>query len=344
MSYKRFLKDLRECEIFAAQGNIDAQFALGLRYESGIDVIQGATRAIFWYQKGAEQGDSRSQVNLGLMYSRGSGVKQDYTQALHWYSKSAKAGNEHGQYYLGVAYANGHGVSVDEKEAYICFRLAALHGSEQAIETLYHSPKEEEFRVMEGYPRSMQNQLIGHFRTLINKSFHNQEFMAELFKDSSLLDNMPLSEFEKLQTSTICMALYLSYRGALESFLTEHNNKFKSTELMESYMVDVYELFESIVYAEKKSIVLPTYVDDEYFYRWRRRYESSVLEEKDAFKVAVLTAYLSQVTFEYEEEPKVNMSAPELAFLGGAIYDEYVVAFRDYLGEQVLSLDKKVLS
>ena len=42
----------------------------------------------------AEQGDVDAQYNLGLMYNKGQGVPQDYVRAHMWYNIAASTGEE----------------------------------------------------------------------------------------------------------------------------------------------------------------------------------------------------------------------------------------------------------
>lgn len=58
----------------------------------------------------AKQGDISAQYNLGLMYYNGFGVKQDYLIAKDWYEKAAIKRHAWAQYNFGVMYYNGFGV------------------------------------------------------------------------------------------------------------------------------------------------------------------------------------------------------------------------------------------
>ena len=40
----------------------------------------------------AEQGVAEAQFNLGMMYDSGQGVRQDYAEAFRWYRKAADQG------------------------------------------------------------------------------------------------------------------------------------------------------------------------------------------------------------------------------------------------------------
>ena len=75
---------LREWTPLAKQGNVGAQYLLGVMYRKGLGVPQDNMTAVKWYTLAAEQGDTDAQYNLGLMYANGHGVPQDYKTAVKW--------------------------------------------------------------------------------------------------------------------------------------------------------------------------------------------------------------------------------------------------------------------
>src|ERR1019366_849665 len=75
--------ELREDQRLAAQGDLNAQIALG-SYYWGKDHAESAK----WYRKAAEQGDAIAQFEIGEMCRQGKGLPQDYSQALQWLRKS----------------------------------------------------------------------------------------------------------------------------------------------------------------------------------------------------------------------------------------------------------------
>ncbi len=101
----------------ARQGDAEAQFALGLKYETGSGVAVDAAEAVRWYRKAAEQGDPPAQAAMGDIHARGFGVPQDYPQAADWYRKAAAQGNTTAQFKLGNLYENGLGVPQDYQVA-----------------------------------------------------------------------------------------------------------------------------------------------------------------------------------------------------------------------------------
>ena len=80
----------------AKQGNVDAQYNLGVMYAIGQDVPQDDAQAVQWYQKAAEQGDAKAQYNLGVMYEEGKGVRQNLVIAKEWFGKACDNGLQQG--------------------------------------------------------------------------------------------------------------------------------------------------------------------------------------------------------------------------------------------------------
>ena len=84
---------ISEVQKAAEQGNVDAQYNLGVKYEYGKGVAQDYKQAVAWYRKAAEQGDVDAQRILGMMYDNGVGVVQDNKLAYVWSSVSAANGD-----------------------------------------------------------------------------------------------------------------------------------------------------------------------------------------------------------------------------------------------------------
>jgi len=78
----------------AEQGDVDAQYSLGVRYHEGQGVNQDCAQAAYWWRRAAEQGYANAQYALGFLYRYGQGVTQDYDQATQWYRKAAEQGDE----------------------------------------------------------------------------------------------------------------------------------------------------------------------------------------------------------------------------------------------------------
>jgi TPR repeat protein len=88
----------------AERGNRDAQFTLGMKYQTGSGVLQDPVRAVAWFREAAERGLLEAQFRLGLAYGTGEGVAPDDAAAVEWFRKAAEKGHAKAEYMLGVAY------------------------------------------------------------------------------------------------------------------------------------------------------------------------------------------------------------------------------------------------
>ena len=125
-----------ELKIYAEQGDVTAQFNLGLCYYNGWGISQDYEQAVSWWRKAAEQGLAEAQFNLGLCYYNGMGVSQDYGQAVKWWRMAAGQGNAEAQFNLGHCYNNGLGVPQDYGQAVKWYHKAAEQGLAKAQEEL----------------------------------------------------------------------------------------------------------------------------------------------------------------------------------------------------------------
>lgn len=78
----------------AQEGDVDAQYNLGIMYYHGEGVEKNLAEALVWFHKAAEQDDPDAQYNLGFMYGRGEGVPKDQKQSMQWFMKAAEQGHE----------------------------------------------------------------------------------------------------------------------------------------------------------------------------------------------------------------------------------------------------------
>jgi hypothetical protein len=90
----------------ADQGNADAQYSLGWRYEDGRNgLTKSDTDAIRYYRLAADQGNADAQYSLGRMYEDGrGGLTKSDTDAIRYYQLAADHGNANAQYSLGRMY------------------------------------------------------------------------------------------------------------------------------------------------------------------------------------------------------------------------------------------------
>ena len=109
----------------AEQGDVYAQYNLGVMYANGRGVTQNYTVAVQWYRLSAALGFADAQYNLGVMYAKGQGVSQDYVEAANWYRRAAEQNDGISQSTLGIMYTKGYGVPQDFVRAHMWLSLAA---------------------------------------------------------------------------------------------------------------------------------------------------------------------------------------------------------------------------
>ena len=89
---KDYIKAAELCNALARKGDTDAQYQLGVFYQSGKGVVRNYIKALSLFQHAAEGGHPKAQYSLAQMYENGWGTKPDYPQALIWYKRSAEQG------------------------------------------------------------------------------------------------------------------------------------------------------------------------------------------------------------------------------------------------------------
>jgi len=109
----------------AEDGVAQAQFSLGLRYESGAGVAKDLVRAIHWFRKAADQGYDEAQYMLGCCYNGEDGFAKDPVEAAKWWEKAAAQGHADAQHCLALSYSVGQGVTKNLAEAAKWWRKAA---------------------------------------------------------------------------------------------------------------------------------------------------------------------------------------------------------------------------
>ncbi|NOT21749.1 MAG: sel1 repeat family protein [Nitrospiraceae bacterium] len=124
---------VRTLHSLAEQGNVEAQFNLGLLYDQGRGLPKDKTAALRWYRRAAMQGDMFAQNALGDNYWEGTGAPKDDREAVRWWRLAADKGFVPAQHSLGKILAGGsQGVSADRPQAYMWLMLSAAQGDEEA--------------------------------------------------------------------------------------------------------------------------------------------------------------------------------------------------------------------
>ena len=88
-------KVLAEIRAGADKGDAKAQYELGGAFFSGtLGVAKNKAEAVKWYRKAAEQKVADAQYNLGVCYDSGEGVAKDQVEAYKWWLLAAGQGND----------------------------------------------------------------------------------------------------------------------------------------------------------------------------------------------------------------------------------------------------------
>ena len=84
------------------------------------------------YEESAENGNMDAQYKLGLLYLTGNGALQDFAEAARWLKLSAEQGYGPAQYELGMMWRSGYGLPADQVQSYVWLNLAAAAGVSEA--------------------------------------------------------------------------------------------------------------------------------------------------------------------------------------------------------------------
>src|SRR6266566_4584353 len=88
-------KMLAEIRAGADKGDAKAQYELGRAFFSGtLGVAKDEAEAVKWFRKAAEQNVADAQYNLGVCYDSGEGVAKDEVEAYKWWLLAAGQGND----------------------------------------------------------------------------------------------------------------------------------------------------------------------------------------------------------------------------------------------------------
>ena len=87
-----YAADIAALQAGAAAGKAEAQYQLGLAYESGDGVGQDDFQAVRWLRAAAEQDYPPAALDLGWMLANGYGVSKDLDQAYFWFVRATALG------------------------------------------------------------------------------------------------------------------------------------------------------------------------------------------------------------------------------------------------------------
>lgn len=87
---------LSKLKLAGENGDVEAQYALGLMYYYGEHVEVDFYQARVWYEKAASQNDAQAQFDLGVMNERVEGGSINTGQARTWFGLACKNGHKEG--------------------------------------------------------------------------------------------------------------------------------------------------------------------------------------------------------------------------------------------------------
>jgi TPR repeat protein len=126
------VENFNHCMELAINGNVEAQFEVGVKYFYGIGVAKDFTQSFTWNMKAAEQGNYLAQNMLGSMFYSGKGVDKDNIQAVQWFTKAAEHGHPYAPFNLAKMYYMGEGVSQDSTQSLKWSYIAEKNGIQKA--------------------------------------------------------------------------------------------------------------------------------------------------------------------------------------------------------------------
>ncbi|MHA6495242.1 tetratricopeptide repeat protein [Pseudomonas borbori] len=91
--------------------------------------------AIAACEQAARKGDLQAGYELGEFFYQGKQGEQNLQQALDWFEQASLQGHARAQYRLGMMFFLGEGVPANNVQAYIVLKMAAVNGSDEAMDS-----------------------------------------------------------------------------------------------------------------------------------------------------------------------------------------------------------------
>ena len=125
---------LPQLQQFAAKGDPQACFELGVRYLEGDEVGQDTSRAITLFETAAKGNVADASFRLGKIFHDGLGLPIDYTRALRYFTIAAQAGVTEAQHNIGAMLVSARGVKRDYIEGLAWLIVATKSGDPSGAE------------------------------------------------------------------------------------------------------------------------------------------------------------------------------------------------------------------
>ena len=105
-----------------------AQYALGKLYLSDDPEVHDTSNGFHWLERAARNGSTGAAYRLGKEYLTGKSAQKDAVKAAEYLRHAADQNHPWASYLLGKLYLTGNGVPKDEEAAWNCFRMANAFG------------------------------------------------------------------------------------------------------------------------------------------------------------------------------------------------------------------------
>ena len=114
----------RQFRLAADQGDVQAQYWVGMMEAQGVGTERNIERAACWIAAAAEQGQALSISLLGLMHVQHLGLPESPNEGVRLIREAAEQGMPKARYRLGYMYLKGNHLAPDAQQACIWFLLA----------------------------------------------------------------------------------------------------------------------------------------------------------------------------------------------------------------------------
>lgn len=132
---------LEECLVKAAEGNAEAQWQLGQRYENGDGIKKNNVRALAQYKKAAEQKHRKACSKLAYFYENGKYVKRDLALAAKYRAWAEGDNGELAAAQIRISVAKSKEDEIEKALDYILGRSGKPKDPKTGIRILYKSAK-----------------------------------------------------------------------------------------------------------------------------------------------------------------------------------------------------------
>ena len=112
----------------ALEGDMNAQYQLGIQYLYGTNVEKDTAKAAEWFSRAAAQGLVPAIRELGILTTAGDGVDPDPEKGAALLGKAADELDPSAMYHLGIMFEKGIGVPRDMQKAVRLLAYAAMMG------------------------------------------------------------------------------------------------------------------------------------------------------------------------------------------------------------------------